>query len=99
MATDRTATIILLHETTFPSWRRDGSTFCLALALMGVGWAADSAAMEWAGFIVFFLTVFARAGARAQRLTPQQAADFLARRFGVRAEAAAIKPLPRSSED
>lgn len=77
--------VVLLHETVAQSLLRDAGTFCMLVACMGVGWFLDSSAMQWAGFIMFFLFIFGRVmgTAKNNQKTPQAAADWLKEKFGV----------------
>lgn len=86
--------VVILHETVAQSWMRDLGSFGMALALVGVGWWAGSAALQWVGAIVFFLLMFAKKGGIALRLTPQEAADHLWDRFGVTAVGRSEAPPP-----
>ena len=53
--------IIIVHETPAQSWKRDASSFALFLAIIGVGVALNSAAMQWVGAIIAFLTLIGSA--------------------------------------
>lgn len=66
------------EETVLKSVARDAATFALFFALIGAGVVLDSTAMQWAGFVIAWLTVLAMA-ARATKfnLTIEQAQDFL----------------------
>lgn len=80
--------IYISYETALYSWVHDASTFVMAAGLIGLGVYLESTAMQWTGAIVFFLTTIATAALDKKRQTPQQAADFLYKKFGVKAEAA-----------
>jgi hypothetical protein len=87
MDMDTDKTLIVLHETVLQSWLRDlGST----VALLGAAWIGVETglpAASWAAAIVWFLWLAAR-GKQARnhnRMTPDQAAAYLLRRFGVAA--------------
>lgn len=82
---DQTPEIILLHETIGESLARNAGTFALIAAVIGTGWLLGSEAMQWLGFVMLVFAGMARAKG-IPRLTPQQAADYLLRRHGVRAE-------------
>jgi len=56
-------------ETMKDSWMKDASTFALFAALIGLGVLLDSAAMQWAGLIVAFITVTAQALGKGKKLT------------------------------
>jgi hypothetical protein len=77
---------ILLHETALQSWARDAGTLATIVILIGLGVALDSGAMQWVGAIMFWISFLWRMGKKSkecQRLTPQQAADYLAEHFDV----------------
>lgn len=79
-------TILVLHETVIQSWVRDASAYTLTLTVIGTGWALDSTAMQWMGFLLLIVVAVKLAGvAASKRLTPQQAADYLRDKFGVTA--------------
>lgn len=63
--------IIISHETFWQALRVDATTYALALALILPGHWLGSAAMEWVGFIVFFITLTSKA--IAERVTIDQA--------------------------
>lgn len=71
--------VVIIHETIAKSWLRDLSTFTLLAALIGLGVLLDSAAMQWIGAIIGFITIVARAvGAhKSSRKTIAQARQFL----------------------
>lgn len=64
--------IIVLHETVLQSYLIDSSTFVLFAALIGLGVYLDSAAMQWAGAILGFMTMCSRLN-RQNRLTIPEA--------------------------
>lgn len=69
--------VIVLHETPFRSWARDASTFALFVALILVGVALDSEAMQWAGAIIAFLAVLSRARGKAVHMSIPEARAFI----------------------
>jgi len=77
--------VILIHETVLQSWVKDIVSFVSLAGIIGLGWWLDSAAMQWAGFILFALSVMGRA--RKYMVdgvtTPQKAADSLHEKYGV----------------
>lgn len=75
--TDKTHYIVLAHETASQSWARDASTLALFLGLVGFGVLLESAPLQWAGFIVAFLVILAKAGTLAKRMTIAEAREFL----------------------
>lgn len=66
-------TVIMVHETTLQSWARDAGTLALFAALIGIGIVADSAAMQWAGAIIAFITTCVRASGKVERLSIDEA--------------------------
>lgn len=83
--------IIILQTTVQQSWRRDAVTFMLIFAVIGAGWLLGSQAMQWCGLAILAAIFLLRrcneyrASRRKNYLTPQQAADCLYARYGVRA--------------
>ena len=63
-------------------------SFLFIAAVIGAGRWMESAAMQWLGFLVLILTALSwSATDRKNSLkTPQQAADWLAETYGVRAK-------------
>ena len=58
--------------------------FAFVAAVIGAGWALDSAAMQWIGFLSVVITAVAAAVQQHKtRVTPQEAADRLLRECGV----------------
>lgn len=53
--------VIIVHESIANSWATDASTFAMFLALIGIGWALGSDAMQWVGGIIGFIMVASRA--------------------------------------
>jgi hypothetical protein len=68
---------IVITESVFESWARDASTLVLFVALIGIGIALDSSAMQWTGAVVGFITTTARAAGKAKKLTKEQAVRFI----------------------
>lgn len=79
-------TVILLHESVKRSLLTDASTFVMIVSVIGIGWWLGSSAMQWAGFIMICIAMVGRASRLENKLTPQEAADLLHKRFGVCAE-------------
>lgn len=52
--------IIILHETVAQSWFRDASTVAGFVALIGIGVYLESAALQWVGALLGFLTIINR---------------------------------------
>lgn len=77
------AEIIIVHEKPWHSIVSDAGTFVLIFVIIGAGRWMDSEAMQWLGFFVLCLAAISRPS-RWNRITPQEAADYLAERFGVR---------------
>lgn len=66
-------TVIMLRETWQESWVRDASALALFVGLIGIGVLLDSAAMQWTGALVAFLSVLAFSGRHRVHLTIEQA--------------------------
>lgn len=81
-------TVIILHETVAESWIKDAGTFAMIVAVIGTGWWLGSEAMQWIGFLMVMLVAVRMAGGCKDRMTPQQAADLLCRKYG------ALPPAP-----
>ena len=65
---------IIIHETDLQSWLRDIGIFALFAALIGVGVAAESSAMQWAGFFIATIAIFVRAShSRPKRMSRSEA--------------------------
>lgn len=81
-------TIIVIHETTLQSIARDAVTLATGIAFIGLGWFVGSAAMEWTGAVMFFISIFIRASGKLDesKFTPQEAVNFLRDEFGVVAD-------------
>lgn len=77
--------IIILRESAAESWLSDIGTALAIVAVIGTGWWLGSEAMQWAGFLMLVVGVLAFRSGRRDRLTPQEAADRLARVYGARA--------------
>jgi hypothetical protein len=60
-------TILVIHETSLKATLRDASTFITTAAIIGLGWALDSSAMQWLGAVVAFLIMLNRARGVATR--------------------------------
>lgn len=81
-------TVVMLHESIWQSAVRDAGTLVMIIAVIGVGWWLGSDAMQWMGFIMLCLGLITRAAGHASnRMTPQEAANFLRQKFGVQADA------------
>ena len=76
--------VMLLHETVWQSVARDITSAVMVVGLIGSGVWVGSTAMQWLGFILFWLVLLVRANSKI-RYTPQQAADYLKERYGVTA--------------
>ncbi|QIG72972.1 hypothetical protein EVB98_050 [Rhizobium phage RHph_N3_2] len=77
MSENKETQIIVITESTFQSWARDASTLALFVALIGIGIALESPAMQWSGAIVGFITILAKASGKAKKLTKEQALRFI----------------------
>lgn len=67
--------VILISESVMDSWARDSFMFCTLVGLVLVGWFLDSAALQWVGALMGFLSVCVRASGRtkAARMTIAEA--------------------------
>lgn len=65
------------NEPLLVAWGRDLSTFCIFLALIGIGIALQSTAMQWAGAIIGFLVIFSKASGAVKKMTIQEARAYL----------------------
>ena len=63
----------------------DACTFAIVVGVFAVGWLFESTAMEWFGFVMVFLILFAKSSKVALKMDPQEAADFLKKEYGVSA--------------
>lgn len=70
---DITIQLVTDEMTPAQSWKRDSSTYVLALALFAPGYFSGSEAMTWVGAIIFFVAILGAAGRRTKRLTIAQA--------------------------
>lgn len=57
----KTVTIFIAYKTPLQAFQINAFAYVTALALMLPGWALGSSAMQWLGFFLFFVVVFARA--------------------------------------
>lgn len=64
--------VMIIHETVLQSYLIDTSTFIMFAALIGLGVYLDSAAMQWVGALIGFVTIAGRI-ARHGRMTIEQA--------------------------
>lgn len=67
MTSDKTDTVILVHETVLQSLARDAGTFATIASLVAIGVFVDSAALQWIGAIIGFCSVIARSSGAMQR--------------------------------
>lgn len=75
--------IVYIRETLWRSVASDCVTLLTLVSMIGLGVLLKSEAMQWVGAIVFFLSLMARFRSGYPRMTPQEAADRLAKDFGV----------------
>lgn len=79
--------VVMVNETIVESIGRDAVTFVTLLGSVGIGVLVDSTALQWiAGltWCVWFIALVGNAST-IHRKTPQEAADWLRDKFGVRA--------------
>jgi hypothetical protein len=79
---------IRTEETARQSWKADASTWALALACFLPGWALDIRGLMYFGGFAFWAALIGIIihGLRKDRMTPQEAADWLAKEHNVRAK-------------
>jgi hypothetical protein len=79
--------LIVLHETTLQSWLRDGVTLAVSLIWLALALATKQHWMGYLGAIGIVGLVNARGSAhsRKARMSPQDAADYIAMTFDRRA--------------
>jgi hypothetical protein len=68
----------------FVAIRRAFMTTFVVVTIIGTGWFLSSAAMQWAGFALLCVVAIGYVSAQ-KKYTPQQAADYLRDKYGVRA--------------
>lgn len=68
---------VIIVESAAKSWLRDSSTFVLFVALIGIGWALQSSALQWVGAIVGFVIIAAKGSGRSKSLTKEDALKFI----------------------
>lgn len=75
---------ISLHDSKLGFWRRYFVTYGTLLACIGVGVLVQSDALQWIGSIIWFLGILGWAITYAKQgyKTPQEAADYLAEKYG-----------------
>ena len=66
-------TVIVLRETLAQSVWSDTVTVSTGFIFMLPGYFLESAAMQWVGALIFFLSVLGRATGKANRMTPDEA--------------------------
>lgn len=84
MSDEKRVTITLVEP--FSLWRSALSnlnTVATVTAIFAIGWWFESTAMQWFGFIVAMLILFARAAKLGKKFSPQEASDFLKAEYGV----------------
>jgi hypothetical protein len=77
--------IIILYTTKTGLWARSLVSYGIILGLIGIGILTGSDAMQWVGAILAMLSLVGMAKSHSDRSkkTPQEAADYLTRNFGV----------------
>lgn len=64
-------------ETMLQSWISDLSSFVLAVSLIGIGVYLKSDAMQWLGFVMFFLVSLVKGSGKIKKFTPEQAIEYI----------------------
>lgn len=88
----KTEQIIWVRESLLESFLSDLTSFVMACGLTGMGWWLGSTAMQWIGFVVFWMSLFALARGDTKRKSPQEAADLLYEKYRVVAKTQAHTP-------
>lgn len=70
-------TVIILRESVVGSWLRDAGSVGMAAGLIGVGVWVGSGAMQWFGFLLAGLYIFARGSKAVNHLTIPEARKLL----------------------
>ena len=80
-------TLVYIYQTKLEATLSDIRSLVVLVALMGIGVWLQSPAMQWFGFILGALWIIGRVtlAEKKGRMTPQQAADLIAKTFNVRA--------------
>jgi len=73
MAEKTRTEIIVIKETLPERLASNAITFAFFVAFIGVGWLAESAALQWVGAILGFITLYRRASNSIARLTIDEA--------------------------
>lgn len=61
--------IIIIKESAWESVVSDAGSFVTAIAMVGVGWAVDSAAMQWLGAVLFLISMLAQGSKKWTRMS------------------------------
>lgn len=69
--------IIILHETVAHSLIKDAGTVLACFAIMAPGWFLEITAMQWTGFVMFWVYVLSYAANKGNQMTPEQAKAFI----------------------
>lgn len=79
--------IIMITESVWQSLGRNISSLCSILIIIGIGVVLHSNAMQWFGFWIAMITIFAKAWNKTKgyKKSPQEAADYLFKKFNVKA--------------
>lgn len=82
---DEKIDLIRLFDSTVGFWGRFALSYGTLFGAIGVGVVIKSDALQWIGAIVWLLAMFgfATSLAKQSNRTPQQAADYLAKKYGV----------------
>ena len=77
--------VLLIRESAWQSIVSDTYSAIAAIGVMGIGWWLNSSAMQWCGFLLFWITLAANTKDDKRR-SPQDAADYLKSEYGVTAK-------------
>lgn len=85
---DKNNEIIIIYQSMFESIISSLVDCVLAVGLIGIGVYLHSSAMQWFGFIVTSLVMISKSQrlTKNNKKTPQQAANYLYEKFGVKHE-------------
>jgi hypothetical protein len=77
--------IWLWEESLWGSIATDAMTIITVTVPPLIGWALGISALEWIGALMAMMYVIGRSTGRTKKMTPQQAADYLAKEYNAKA--------------
>jgi uncharacterized membrane protein len=69
--------VMMIHESTSTSWKRDASTWVLVVACLLPGWYLDMTMLSVVGIFVFAVVLFSKANGVSNDYTIEEAREFL----------------------